>query len=324
MNKWIKKAIIGSVIISVIIPAFGYFFYISDKNNSKRELQELIDNRYLEGKQQIGAYSLDLDTIKVEKVADFNIADKISWYGVNDVSIWNSLTFSNREKITQVMAGDEFKWYNFKQDVFSPFMIVVKKTDKGYDIIGEYIIGLGLTYNFPDNLIHKTSSTMDFSKLSGGGPTTFYNYSIMPSLVYSYVNDLTKNKYQGILFRNEITREQNGVKENKKLTLLQELVIKSVAPVDEGLYFRVNNFFELKYNDNYTYIGSGPIQMETSSYGNTMSKVFTRTVTLHYSIEENEGILKNKYVKIFSPIFLGGIIFYLLVIFGLYKKFNKN
>lgn len=318
MNKWIKKVLIGSIFIIIIIPVIGYLCYSSERSNAKEELQEVIDNKYLEGKDEIGAYFFDIEFVRLDKVADFDASDELCWMSINKTGMWNSLVFSNVEQITKVMNSGEYQWYNFNMDSLSPFMIVVKKTDRGYDIIGEYIVGMGLKNNYPQHLIHQTSSKFNWGKKMGG-EQIHYSYSITPDLVYDYINYLDSDKYEEYLIRSETSHNKYSHKHNEKLELLGELVKKFVCPADESLYFRTNKYFELKYDDYYTYIGTSPIQFNTGSYGNNMQQLFTQTVTLHYSIQENEGVLKNEYIERFSYILLGLLSLYLLILFCLYK-----
>ena len=51
-----------------------------------------------------------------------------------------------------MLTSGEYKWFEFKNSAitYRPFMIILKKTDYGYDIIGEYILGIGLKHSYPD------------------------------------------------------------------------------------------------------------------------------------------------------------------------------
>ena len=102
--------------------------------------------------------------------------------------------------------------------------------------------------------------------------------------------------------------------------MLNELVTRPICKIDESLFFRTNKYFELKYDNYFTEVGSGPITWHDNTYGNEMQNLFTRTVTLHYSIQENKGVLENEYKNLFMKIGIISLILYSLIIF----LFNKR
>ena len=98
--------------------------------------------------------------------------------------------------------------------------------------------------------------------------------------------------------------------------------MKGACPQDSSLYFRVNKYFELKFDNDFIDMGTHPIIWETSSYGNDAYTVFTRTVTMHYSIQENEEVLETEYKgKVILWIVVLEVI-YLLLSVAILKKNN--
>ena len=141
-----------------------------------------------------------------------------------------------------------------------------------------------------------------------------------------YVNYLFNERYKYILIRNERNKKSTYTNtfgnsyNNPKKELLNELVTRPICKINESLFFRTNKYFELKYDNYFTEIGSGPITWFDNTYGNEMQNLFTRTVTLHYSIQENKGVLENEYKNLFMKIGIISLILYSLIIF----LFNKR
>lgn len=143
-------------------------------------------------------------------------------------------------------------------------------------------------------------------------------------MIDSYIKNLYDDKYKDITIRNEITRDNNGIERNIKFDMLDGLVMKAACPADSSLYFRVNKYFELKFDDYFTEIGSNPIRWQTGSYGNYTQKVFTNTVTMHYSIQENEGVLEEELKKKAVICLLILEFFYLLLSIIIVRRKGKN
>ncbi len=321
MKKSVFKILIGALLIGVIVLFLGWQYYSLKKNEYKQQLERVIDDKYLEGKNSIGAFyyydnSLHEDSIRIEKVSSFNF-DKLSWMTVSKVSFFGGLRFNHTDIITKMLTCGEYKWFEFENcaTTYSPFMIIVKKTDYGYDIIGEYILGIGLKHSYPDHLITKTSYKTNLGKLSNYEDFIMHNYKIKTNMIDSYINKLFEEKYKDITIRNEITQENNGLKRNIKLDMLEDLVMKGACPADSSLFFRVNKYFELKFDDNFTAMGSNPIIWKTGTYGSYSQTIFTQTVTMHYSIQENKGVLELEYKKkIIIALLLVEVIYSLVLI----------
>ena len=207
-------------------------------------------------------------------------------------------------------------------------MIIVKKTNRGYDVTGEYIYGIALTYSYPKYLITETSSISKRTMLSNhenyaNEDYVTYNYKIKTNMdmIDSYIKNLFKNKYNGITIRNETTR---GNERNIKFDMLDGLVRKVACPVDSSLNFRVNKYFELKFDNYFTEMGSYPVVWESGSYGDYTQTIFTSTVTMHYSIQENEGVLEKECRKKTINYLLILEFFYLLLTIIIVRRNRKN
>ena len=147
-------------------------------------------------------------------------------------------------------------------------------------------------------------------------------YKAVKDMINSYFEYLKNNKYKGITIRNEVTKGYNSFEKNIKFDMLNSLVMKGACPQDSSLYFRVNKYFELKFDNDFIDMGTHPIIWETSSYGNDAYTVFTRTVTMHYSIQENEEVLETEYKgKVILWIVVLEVI-YLLLSVAILKKNN--
>lgn len=280
----------------VVIVLCGEKHYLSVKKYEyKHQLEDLIDNKYLEGENAIGAFLYETrnnDSTEINKVSDFGF-DYISWLPIKKASIWGGRYFNHVDVIEEMMRNGVYKWYDFSHCATShPFMIIVKKTDRGYDIIGEFLLGVGLTNLYPDCRIFRKSTKFNWGILSNNKEVITYDYKIKTDMINSYFENLFENKYKGITIRDEVVGEDKLFSRNMKLEMLDNLVMKSYCPADSSLYFRINKYFELKPDEDFTSMGSSPILWKTGTYGNQAQKVFTKTIIMHYSIQENCGVLE--------------------------------
>ena len=334
MKKIIFKILMGALLIAIVVLIGGRQYLSMKKKEYRQQLENTINNIYLEGKDVIGAYYYhqnDKDSTTVSKVS-LILHDGFSrllwdYPGISTVNIWGGQNIDNTSTIRDVLKSGDYKWYDFRTcaTTFRPFMIIVKKTNRGYDVIGEFILGIALTYSYPDYLIRETSSTFNWGKFGNYdiGEQTSYSYHIKTDMIDSYIKNLFENKYNGITIRNEVTND--GTERNVKFNMLDGLVMKGACPADSSLYFRVNKYFELKFDDYFTEIGSSPLVWQTGSYGNYAQRVFTNTVTMHYSIRENEGVLEEELKKkaiIYS--FLLEFLYLLLTITIVRRKRKHN
>lgn len=320
MKKGVFKNLIGAFVIAIIVLCGGWQYLSTKREEYKQQLENTINDKYLEGENAIGAFyynnPVHKDSINIQKVSSFTF-DQLSWMLIKTVSCWNGTYFDNTEIITKMMLSGRYKWYDFSNcpTTFGPFMIIVKRTNRGYDIIGEYIIGIGLTNSYPDYLITHESSKHKNPFLSNK-ESVYNSYKIKPNMINFYFEYLKNNKYKGITIRSEVTRDQDLLEKNIKFDMLNSLVMKGACPQDSSLYFRVNKYFELKFDNDFIDMGTHPIIWETSSYGNDAYTVFTRTVTMHYSIQENMGVLELEYKKkiIFTLLLLEAFYFLVLIV----------
>jgi hypothetical protein len=311
--------LIGSLLIAVVVFFCGWQHYRFKKEEYRQQLEYTINGRYLERKNTIGAFYyydnvLRKNLIEIRKVSDYSF-DEPSWMYGDCVSFFGGLLSDHSSVIRKMLTSGEYKWFDFSNcETTYPFMIIVKKTNFGYDIIGEYILGIGLKYSYPDYLIYETPYE-SFLKFLNTQDFVTYKYEIESDMIDSYINFLFDEKYKGITIRNEITRDNNGIKRNIKLDMLENLVMKASCPGDSSLFFRVNKYFELKEDDNFTSMGSSPIVWQTGTYGNRVHTIFTKTVTIHYSIQENEGLLWSEYKIRIAVIILilEGLYFFILI-----------
>lgn len=66
-------------------------------------------------------------------------------------------------------------------------------------------------------------------------------------------------------------------------------------------------------------MGSNPIIWQTGTYGDYSQTIFTKTVTMHYSIQENKGVLELEYKKKIIITLLLLEVFYFLVLIVNYR-----
>lgn len=329
MSKAILKVLIGMLLIAGVVFFGGQQYYAIKQEEYRTQLESTINEKHLEGGNAIGAFYYDKlqnDSISVYKVSSYDFG-LLPWLntGIGTVSFWGGQNFDYANTITKILRSGEYEWYDFKKcaTTYRPFMIIVKKTSRGYDIIGEYILGIGLTHSYPNYSITKTSSKFNWGKLSNYKDVISYNYKIKADIIDSYIKNLFEKKYNGITIRNEVMRENSGIERNVKFDMLNDLVMKGACPADSSLYFRVNKYFELKFDDAFTTMGSHPIVWQIGSYGNYTQTVFTNTVTMHYSIQENDGVLKEK-CKSRVVLFLLVLeaLYVLLLVIAFRKKFK--
>lgn len=293
MNKVIFKILIGAFLIAIIVLWAGQQFYNMKQTRYRQQLENTINNKCLEGKNSIGAFrynAYEKDSTSICKVSDYNFEWSCLNMHASTMTSWGGLNFDHTDILMHVLKSGKYEWYEFNYcATSSPFMIIVRKTDRGYDIIGEYILGIGLTSSYPSYLITDIPLKYIYRKPFDYGEDVIYEHRIKTDMIYSYINNLFENKYGDVTIRNEIAGERNI-----KMEMLNDLVMKDACPADSSLFYRVNKYFELKLDDEFTTMGSHPIVWQTGSYGNQVQTVFTKTVTTHYSIQENKGVLEDE------------------------------
>ena len=277
MKTKIFKFVVGAIATMAIAAGVGYYSYLQAKDKYFRELKETIDEKHLEGKNEIGAYCQE--RIKYAPDKEMELFDKSMYdekenvlaYLFVSANFWNSAMFGNNYKA--MINSGKYRWYNFRINS-NPFIIILKKTDRGYDLIGEFIQGIGVSDYYPEYLKNKVNED---------------GFTIKPDLIYNYVNYLYNEKYPSI----SITRDTKDLKFN----MLEDLLTDIICTEDESLNFRTNKYYELKYDNYYAEIGSSPIVSSFDTFGNYANTLFVLTATFHYSIQENEGVLEKEYIE---------------------------
>ena len=173
--------------------------------------------------------------------------------------------------------------------------MVVKKTERGFDFIDEHIYGIGFKY-LPN------VTTINVKE-------TIYNASNKICSDYSlynqYISHLLNEKYR------DITIKLENVSNDRKYQLLSELRQKYAAPTSEGLYFK-NEYYELRPDEYYSYIGREVFEYETPSFGNNFWTLVGVSVITHYSIQEKGTVLEDTFLKKTSIAGVGLILAYII------------
>lgn len=330
MKKLVVKSAVA-VLVAVVVWVGGKIYESVKRDSYKQQLEYTLDDICLEGNDIIGAFdtSLCFDSLTVHKVSDFDYSE-LSWMWINYGISWGGATYSDHKRIiSEAMLSGKYNWYDFRDctTVCQPFIIIVKKTLRGYDLIGEFLLGIGLTKLYPNSLISHTSHIYNCDwdltvKDSVRNPKKrrleVHEYKVKADMLNSYFNDIVEKRYQGVSVNN--VGSIGG--KNRKFELLDGLAMKGVCPVDSSLYFRVNKYFELKYDNEILKTGNDPIVYQYWKYEMPCYTIFTETVTMHYSIQENKDVLENecnKKIVLWMAILEA---FYFLLI--VWKRKNSN
>ena len=300
---WIKRAIIGSILIAIIVAGLGFAGYKWAKQYYYDQLESTIVNRYLEGRDAIGACSYELNP---------SLLYTSGYIYKSKRNVMGFLT--NKDENVRFVDGDHFfymepestietngliRWLSNKEnfDYFSLFgdqdmsisslvkpsqftFMVVKKTERGFDFIDEHIYGIGFKY-LPN------VTTINVKETSYNASNKIYSDY---SLYNQYISHLLNEKYR------DITIKLENVSNDRKYQLLSELRQKYAAPTSEGLYFK-NEYYELRPDEYYSYIGREVFEYETPSFGNNFWTLVGVSVITHYSIQEKGTVLENTFLK---------------------------
>lgn len=282
MRRIIFTGLIGAVVIAMVLAFAGLQYYNRKNDEYRQELENTINDYYLEGRDAIIApegrrlrdYLKDSTMVRlVSKLLDTTrIISSIPNPSYLDLHYSDYvLLFEHPEyaNMPNILKSGKYKWWHESPYDSTPFMIIAKKTDRGYDIIREYILAIGFT---TDLFIDKNSSY-----LNG------YGYKAKTNIVTQYVSDLYENKYPNIKVCDYPLQHSRDLN-NPKFTMFNALINN----------FRVNKYYELKLDDRYTTMGASPAIYQTGSFGNYFQTVFTCTKTGHYSIQEDDGVLKKE------------------------------
>lgn len=253
---WIKRAIIGSILIAIIVAGLGFAGYKWAKQYYYDELENRINNLYLEGEDAIGFYNLLLlPGMSTELYSnEYKYTNFSTWMklfengklGELKVKTWPDLVslngydyeFSNIPFVNSVYYeladSKKFAWWTSVNpiDKFG----ILKKTEKGFDFIDEYIMGIGFKFlppceikNTEFKLKHKTTITEYIY-------TDFY-------LCEEYIDYLIEDKYGNVKMRRNVNAYDRLVKDLQKYIRGSKII-----------YFG-NDFYELRPDKNYLYGG---------------------------------------------------------------------
>ncbi len=310
-RKWIKRAIIGSLLITMVVAGLGFAAYKWAKQYYYEQLENLIVDRYLEGEDAIGAYAFSpeisttlysneykyqhinmLQVIEEKIELDANAkdwpSDLISLRG-EEYSIMNLGRFIN-PIYGELADCNKFAWW-ISVNPLNKFM-VVKKTRKGFEFIDEYIMGIGFKYLPPCS----TKTTKLFNKSE-----VVHTYSDF-SLCGEYINYLIDDKYKDVYLKRNA---------NVHDILEKDLRLNTWRANHEGgnLYFG-NGFYELR--PDYNYLDKGNVYTSYNTYGNNYYSLYNATVTVKYSIQECKGILEDLVLNVTLGVMGIFIIIYLV------------
>ncbi len=293
---WIKRAITGSILIAIIVAGLGFAGYKWAKQYYYDELENRINNLYLDGEEAIGFYNLLLlPGMSTElysneyKYTDFSTWLKLFGNGKLSelkVETWPDLVslngydyeFSNIPFVNSVYYeltdSKKFAWWTSVNpiDKFG----ILKKTEKGFDFIDEYIMGIGFKF-LPPCKIENTEY-----KLKHKVTITKYIYTDF-SLCEEYIDYLIEDKYSNVKMRRNASAYDRLVKDLQKHIRGPEIV-----------YFG-NAFYELRPDKNY--LDGGYIYANYNTYGNDYQKLYGATVTVKYSIQAKETVLEDTFLK---------------------------
>lgn len=322
--------IIGVMVIIIFIVVTGYVYLKYQQNKYRMELEQHIDNIYLEGNDKIVSTFLLSGSITLEKVEDYKkyvglpVLDPLKQSGTQ----WNGVYVNTSNCLRQLTNESIYKYFSVCGTISwnrCQFLIAVEKNDNGYTIFAEEIIGLGITKEIPQDYITVKKDEYDASRWNelfndSNLPKTQirYSYHIANDLIRNYENELLKVNYKDFALRNYT----NGRLRNNKYDMLNQLIMKTACAQGESLYFRVNPYYELKLNEYYSKIGSGPIRYTFKKYGNVFQDLIAIGWEANYSIQENEGVLKSE-IKILFSYILGCVLILYTVAYVLMIK-HKN
>ena len=304
---WIKRAVIGSILIAIIVVGLGFAGYKWAKQYYYDQLESTIVNRYLEGRDAIGAISSyphistilnptgcsriikeDLDGHKMVYLIN-SVADTVGAISSYDYKwIHMDYTILNDDIIN--LLDNKYSWFimNSASDESLNCMIM-KKTNRGFDFIEEKIVGVGFNY-FPQG-----------ARRNRGYST--YWIDLKDFILYKqYVDYLTNDIYKDIFFRYE------DAFENSKYQLLSH-PRRSVYFF--GRYIG-NKYYELRPDPYYKYVGASAIEGNIRNYGNYLHMLYGRSITAHYSIQERGTVLEDTFLKRTSIAGVGLILAYII------------
>ncbi len=325
-KQWIVGFIKTSICIIIGFGVLGFIVYKWSKNYYYNQLEDSIVYRYLENKNAIGTYSFDMKMSPELNPSGYTYTNDLNAYLTQSAGEELKRTpsgagidydfeyiFDNSGVINKLSDAKVFKW--FTAYGFSPLKcMIIKKTNRGFDFIDKKIIGIGFTTDLPNSSLEEKvfkytppDSLLGKSIFHQPHETKTVYYTDL-NLYNQYINNLLDEEYNDIYWRQD--------SDNKKYNLLSGLRQKQIVSGDQSLYFG-NEFYELKTDKYYTYIGSGEITRNINTFGNQFWTLYSSTTTVHYSIQERANILECLILKITIYTCLSIILIY--AIFGFIK-----
>lgn len=292
---WIKRAIIGSILIAIIVAGLGFAGYKWAKQYYYDELENRINNLYLEGGDAIGFYAFspeistelysneyeykNFSTIELLQKSDWDSSNVRQWPHL--ISLWGQdydfITIPETSPVyTELADSKKFAWW-ITVNPLNKF-VVFKKTRRGFDFIDEHIMGIGFKFLPP-------CTTQNTGNLFVGNKTKKYIYTDF-FLCGEYINYLTEDKY------GDVNMKRNAIAYDK---LVEDLRRNLYRANHGGNLYYGNNFYELRPDKNY--LDGGNIYVDYNTYGNAYQTLYGATVTVKYSIQAKETVLEDTFLK---------------------------
>lgn len=307
---WIKRAIIGSILIAIIVVGLGFAGYKWAKQYYYNELENRIENLYLEGRDAIGfyAFSPEISAKLYSNEYEYKAFSELKYDDMNssNVRIWPSLRILDGPdyQITrpypnpcylELANPSNFSWWISVSPIVNPLnrFTVFEKGKKEFCFIDEYIMGIGFKFLPPNTT--KTTNLLGNKKIEHE-----YIYTDF-SLCNLYINYLVGDKYKDVNMR----RHAGAC---DKLT--EDLRQNTYRANNGGNLYYGNNFYELRPDKNY--LDGGNIYVDYNTYGNAYQTLYGATVTVKYSIQAKGTVLENTFLKRTSIAGVGLILAYII------------
>ena len=301
---WIKRAITGSILIAIIVVGLGFAGYKWAKQYYYDELENRIENLYLEGRDAIGfyAFSPEISAKLYSNEYEYKSVSELKYDDSSNVRTWPSLRILNGPdyQIThpypnpcylELANSSNFSWWisiDRPSDPLIKFTVFLKEK-KDYCFIDECIMGIGFQF-LPPNIIKTTNFLGEY----------IYIYKDF-SLYNSYINYLVRDKYEDINMR------RNAGACNR---LIGDLRQNTYSANRGGELYFGNEFYELRPYANY--LDGGNIYVDYNTYGNAYQKLYGATVTVKYSIQAKGTVLEDTFLKRTSIAGVGLILAYII------------
>ena len=293
--------VLGALAVCLVTVGCTFLYQTNKKNYYRGQLEQAIDNKALEGLQKMGAVNLNYecflnDSVDIYKVGDVE-NDPFSHFAINTSTAWGGNWFNHTDLVSDLLEGGKYAWYEFQNCATrTPFFIVLEKTERGYDLTGECLLGMALRPSFPNDRIRLDSSTTKLSPFYHYVNTETLHHRVGINMINEYVDHLLNKVYAGTMIRKEVSSDLFGGKEYLKYEELNKLLMKSDVRGSANLYFSVNDYYELKPDEVAGTAEGEAVRSETGVFSLQDTDVFTQKITLHYSIQENT-MLFNKELK---------------------------